>query len=671
MRIKGAINIVAFLLLSFFPGYLRAFWDSLVPADYQKGSLVPLTVNVLTSHLSSLQYDYYGEEMRFCKPVQLEYKKENLGSILLGDRIQNSPFEIRMLVNETCRPLCKSILEPLNQFILSNRIKESYFHNWFLDGLPIAGIFIDPVHMTEFVSLGFPIGDSAFNALFNHYSFDFSYHYDAIRKAYHVVGARVYARSLNHPELGRLKLNISDSSNFPSPREAEVLSCVYSKNNMFLLNSTLDRPTQDQDINNGGHSDPSMSALHVTLETLDQDPRAIVYTYDVAWTEEPDVDWHHRWEHYYGYTHSKLHWMSITQSIVVIFLLAIMVAIVLIRLLRKDIARYNQSTSIEDLHDEYGWKLVHADIFRAPFKGMTLGVLIGTGTQMFLMAFVTLIVALLGITAPGNRGAILSTMVGLFVLFSYIAGYISAVFYKMIGGQHRPKNAIMTACYIPGILLCIFTVLNIMLRAQGSISAVPYSTYGALVLLWLFASLPLSIIGARKGFQREKVTLPVRTNQIPRQIPKTMFLFRSLPSYILGGILPFGTILLELYFIYNTMWFNRVYYIFGYLFSVLVLLIITSAEVSILMCYFHLCAEDYRWWWRSFFTPGFTGVYVFIYSIFYYHARLHLFQDYTSIFLFFGWAFMLSLFFFLICGAVGFFSCFWFVRKIYGSIKCD
>jgi len=102
----------------------------------------------------------------------------------------------------------------------------------------------------------------------------------------------------------------------------------------------------------------------------------------------------------------------------------------------------------------------------------------------------------------------------------------------------------------------------------------------------------------------------------------------------LGGILPFGAIFIELYFIMNSLWFNRylsfslvvtvthncffdcsIYYVFGFLFLVFSILVVTCCEVTILLCYFHLCAEDYHWWWRSFFTAGCTAFYVFIYSI--------------------------------------------------------
>jgi hypothetical protein len=31
---------------------------------------------------------------------------------------------------------------------------------------------------------------------------------------------------------------------------------------------------------------------------------------------------------------------------------------------------------------------------------------------------------------------------------------------------------------------------------------------------------------------------------------------------------------------------------------VMVVLVVTCAETSILLCYLQLCNEDYRWWWR-------------------------------------------------------------------------
>ena len=67
-----------------------------------------------------------------------------------------------------------------------------------------------------------------------------------------------------------------------------------------------------------------------------------------------------------------------------------MVSLILIRALHKDISRYNSAEPQEDLNEEFGWKLVHGDVFRPPTNPMLLCVTVGNGAQVFLMALVTL-----------------------------------------------------------------------------------------------------------------------------------------------------------------------------------------------------------------------------------------------------------------------------------------
>lgn len=81
------------------------------------------------------------------------------------------------------------------------------------------------------------------------------------------------------------------------------------------------------------------------------------------------------------------------------------------------------------------------------------------------------------------------------------------------------------------------------------------------------------------------------------------------------------------------------------------------------------CAEDYRWWWRSFLTSGSTALYVFLYSIAYFvHLEGNMMVTYVLYFSYMG---IISLGFFLLTGSVGFFACLYFNYQIYGSIKVD
>merc|ERR1719265_985585 len=128
-----------------------------------------------------------------------------------------------------------------------------------------------------------------------------------------------------------------------------------------------------------------------------------------------------------------------------------------------------------------------------------------------------------------------------------------------------------------------------------------------------------------------------------------------------GGILPFGAVFTELFFIMSSIWQHPFYYLFGFLVLVLLILIVTCAEMSIALTYFQLTTEDYRWWWRSFFASGSSAVYVFLYSCLYFHTRLHIVKV-VSILLYFGYMFLVSISFFLLSGTIGIISSFIFAR---------
>lgn len=223
----------------------------------------------------------------------------------------------------------------------------------------------------------------------------------------------------------------------------------------------------------------------------------------------------------------------------------------------------------------------------------------------------------------------------------------------------------MLCSLIAGSLL----TLNFFLIGSKSSGAVPFGTMIAIAGIWLLISLPLSVVGAYFGFRKPRIEHPVRTNQIPRQIPDQPFYLRPVPSIFMGGILPFGAIFIELYFVMNSIWFHRIYYGIGFLFLVFIVLILTCSEVTILLCYFHLCSEDYRWSWRALLTSGAAGFYVFMYSILYYLTKLDI--NFTSTILYFGYSGVISLLFSLLSGSVGYLACLVFLQRIFASIKVD
>merc|ERR1719316_1895744 len=250
------------------------------------------------------------------------------------------------------------------------------------------------------------------------------------------------------------------------------------------------------------------------------------------------------------------------------------------------------------------------------------------------------------------------------------AGYSSAFLHKTLKGVEWKQNIILTSCLMPGVIFAVFFLLNFFIWAEQSSAAVPFGTMFALLVLWLGISVPLIFLGSYFGYRRKNVDFPVRINQIPRQVPEQVWYMQPTFSVIVGGVLPFGAVFIELFFILSSIWLHQFYSVFGFLLLVFLILIVTCAEISIVMCYFQLCAEDFYWWWRAFLTSGSSAGYMFAYSIFYFYTKLEITKPVSAI-IYFANMWMAALMFFLLTGTIGFYACYWFVFKIFSSIKVD
>ncbi|KAI7889332.1 uncharacterized protein EV154DRAFT_538893 [Mucor mucedo] len=566
---------------------------------------------------SVLSYDYYDERFHFCTPDGGPKKQaESLGSVLFGDRIFTSKFQLSLGNKETDKVLCTSTPIPkVDVDFINECIKNEYAINWVVDGLPAAHLSKDERTNEEYYSIGFALGSHDNNrpALNNHYDITIDYHHREDDK-YRVVGVLVTPSS----RVQKLKEGRLDIVGGP---------LVISNN------------------------------------------EEVVYTYSVNWNLS-NKPWATRWDNYLNVLDPSIHWFSLVNSIVIVLFLTGMVAMILIRGLHKDISRYNAVDAQEDVQEDYGWKLVHGDVFRPPQRPMLLSVLVGSGAQIVAMTGLTLVFAALGFLSPSNRGALGTVMIIFFMVFSCISGYVSARIYKMNGGENWKMNIGLTATLVPGAIMSFLFAMNFFLIHSHSSGAVPFGTMFTLLGLWLLISFPLSVAGSYLGFRKPRIEHPVRTNQIPRQIPDQPTYLRSLPSIMMGGILPFGAIFIELYFIMNSIWFHRVYYGIGFMFLVFIVLILTCSQVTILMCYFHLCSEDYHWSWRAFLTSGAAGLYVFMYSILYYFTKLDI-STFTSTVLYIGYSAVISILLTVFTGAVGYLSCLVFLQKIFASIKVD
>lgn len=87
---------------------------------------------------------------------------------------------------------------------------------------------------------------------------------------------------------------------------------------------------------------------------------------------------------------------------------------------------------------------------------------------------------------------------------------------------------------------------------------------------------------------------PVRTNQIPRQIPEQNFYTQPVPGVIMGGVLPFGCIFIQLFFILNSLWqvhfYTQIYIYISLLINILSYKIFFIGQVKYIIC------SDFSFW---------------------------------------------------------------------------
>eukprot|EP00922_Rhytidocystis_sp_ex-Travisia-forbesii_P046301 GHVS01069026.1.p1 GENE.GHVS01069026.1~~GHVS01069026.1.p1 ORF type:complete len:661 (+),score=74.55 GHVS01069026.1:409-2391(+) len=604
------------------------------PQDHSDGDLIRIKVNKLTSVDTQLPYPFYY--LKFPRPDRIEDDRDNLGEVLMGDKVESSVYNLKMSTHEACSLAGKpQLFSQRDRKLFATMIGEHYVVNWICENLPVCSqrlegqAGVDP----DLKQPGFPLGemdmmksDSPKALLHNHVGITMSYHLhndDANKKR--IVGFEVTPQSIKHN-----RVQDGDKAKF---------EC---------------------------NSDQALIVEDV------KDDEEVAFTYSVEWKESP-LRWVSRWDAYLKVVDREIHWFTIINSLMIVLFLSGMMALILLRTLLRDIARYNDMDNIEEAQEESGWKLVHGDVFRRPSYHKLLAVSAGSGVQILGMAFVTLFFATLGLLSPTRRGALLQCMLFLFAVMGLPAGYVSSKFNKLFQGEDCNRSfhvTMLTAVMFPGYCFSVFFILNMFLAGKESSGYTPFGTMLLLLVLWFLISVPLVFLGSYMGYKKPPIAVPVRTNQIPRQIPPQHWLTHPVVTCLFGGVLPFGAVFIELRYVLSSLWLHHFYYMFGFLVIVLLILIVTCAEISIAFVYFQLAGEDYHWWWRSFMCSAASAFYVFLYIAVYFNSSLSITQP-VSVMLYFGYMSILSYAFFLLTGAIGFISTFVFIRAIYGSIKVE
>ncbi|GLT57678.1 hypothetical protein SLA2020_306320 [Shorea laevis] len=426
---------------------------------------------------------------------------------------------------------------------------------------------------------------------------------------------------------------------------------------------------KDRVIEIGIRSDPT-----AVVDLTEDEAINVEFTYTVKW-KETDTSFNDRMKKYAQSSslphHLEIHWFSIVNSCVTVLLLTGFLATILMRVLKNDFVKYAHDEESADDQEETGWKYIHGDVFRYPKYKSLFAAALGSGTQLFTLTIFIFILALVGVFYPYNRGALFTALVVIYALTSGIAGYTAASFYCQLEGTNWVRNLLLTGSLFCGPLFLTFSFLNTVAIVYNATAALPFGTIVVIFLIWALVTSPLLVLGGIAGKNsKAEFQAPCRTTKYPREIPPLPWYRKTLPQMAMAGFLPFSAIYIELYYIFASVWGHRIYTIYSILFIVFIILLIVTAFITVALTYFQLAGEDHEWWWRSFLCGGSTGLFIYAYCLYYYHARSDM-SGFMQTSFFFGYMACICYGFFLMLGTVGFHAALFFVRHIYRSIKCE
>jgi transmembrane 9 superfamily protein 3 len=445
--------------------------------------------------------------------------------------------------------------------------------------------------------------------------------------------------------------------------------------------------------------------------------------------EKTDKEFHSRFEKFLDKPFFKhhIHWFSIFNSFMMVIFLMGLVALILVRTLRKDYARYavsggdledgyydDSDEEDDDVHDkeskplkggvgvpseDSGWKLVSGDVFRAPSMLALFSSILGTGWQLLVL---TLGVILFAVAGPihgevhEDRGEMHHAIVYCYCFSSIVSGYVSGSYYKLYSGSNAGRNKsagsnwqltmFLTVMLFPTIVTMILSVLNAIALSYGTVYYVPFLVIIKVFFLWVFVSVPLCILGTLLGRHAKirhagakggtggcftSTDFPCRVNAIARPIPEPPTWYGNPINIIpFAGLLAFGSIFIELYYVLTSLWSYKFYHVYGFLLGVYAILAIVVSTTTIIVVYFCLNAENYLWQWTAFFSGGSTAVYIFLYSVYYFLSKTEM-SGFIQTMFYFGYMSLVALTIGALCGTIGHLAANRFVRTIFQNVKVD
>lgn len=220
--------------------------------------------------------------------------------------------------------------------------------------------------------------------------------------------------------------------------------------------------------------------------------------------------------------------------------------------LYQDFSKYNQLETQEETQEETGWKLVRCDVLRPPVNSDWLCVCVGTGVQFLSMMLVAMVFAVLGLLSPSNTAGVFLNDDSYALALGFHGFACCLLFFtsiQVVQGLRVEEDCLLEdIIHLPWQCVGhIFFFLDILIWGAQVLwcSSIHHKVFPCPPLVWYLGAFSVCW----------ELNLPLKTLwRYPGRYLKQAWYMNLIFSILIGGILPFGVVFIELFFIPSSIW---------------------------------------------------------------------------------------------------------------------
>ena len=366
--------------------------------------------------------------------------------------------------------------------------------------------------------------------------------------------------------------------------------------------------------------------------------------------------------------HTKSLLLSFSQCAVVLLLILIILHIIIsnsksdlyLQFMKNTLPNIDNSNKGSDSI----WPVLSSDVFRPPSHSFLLSVFASAGFQnaFILFCFGISNIFIQPQHVPGDTFDMFLSVNFISILpTSLIIGLYSNIFsisdwsFLMIS-----SFLINIFSYFILILFCNIPFIHALLNYSKMIRIIYF-------LLIILISIFFVFCIKKTNFYSH---FPYESSKIPRKIPKMPWHLSDIFLIPFMGLICSIPLYSELFFVISAIWFGKIYYIFNFFTASIAAFLFLSSGYSFIIIYYRFENENYKWHWITLLGPSFSGVFVFIYEVFFFFSKCHISEtiEIVKYFLISLWiAFMIG----SAAGGISYLTSTFFVRHMFSTIKMD